>query len=613
MQVKAILQELDSGILEDIACFINTASPETYSGRIPTALVTIGSNVTALTRLLGRLHLRLVEEKKGEVVLLESGDAPNLKTVLKNIIRTAVTNTEGNEGYQKLFTDSTVKGPRLLPYDLNLLQEYVKHRGVKKLVLAFRDSEAFDQGVLNDLLSLISSWLDRIPFTLLFGISTSIELFEGRLPRSIVALLEGRCFEIHDAGDSVDRIYNSVQTSQNVKLWIGPHLSSFFFERARDYFQSPEGFIREVKYAYMSHFFANPLSVFLSDDISATLQQTELCEAIRNLPSFRRFCESLLDAGNSEYVRNLLSDDKFLFDEVMKNLETCLYKMGSLFRTVKTILTIQRVLKLPRVSSATELTLQAVAGELRNSSMVQDVLVAMKKLDSEGLSTFLTALQSCEGNVPDFQGYQEELAVLVKSQGSAGPLRSKYDDQNATVKTTIFEQRVNLSRTQTQLSEQDTQYTKLVERCYEALDEYLAQNLINPQELFLNEIFVFDLKKPLKDTFVPRARFAIERALSSPFDYLISASDKVEGHLSARQPETAILYQLYLESGSLVNIYDLWRAFYTITGGEEGESCDERSALMLFYRALSELKALGMVKGSRKKIDHVSKSAWRGL
>lgn len=38
----------------------------------------------------------------------------------------------------------------------------------------------------------------------------------------------------------------------------------------------------------MSHFFANPLSVFLSDHISAALQQTELCEAIRNLPSFRR-------------------------------------------------------------------------------------------------------------------------------------------------------------------------------------------------------------------------------------------------------------------------------------------------------------------------------------
>jgi len=82
---------------------------------------------------------------------------------------------------------------------------------------------------------------------LLFGISTSIELFEGRLPRSIAALLQGKSFEIHDAGDSVDRIYDSVQTGENVKLWIGPHLSSFLFERARDYFQSPEGFTREIK------------------------------------------------------------------------------------------------------------------------------------------------------------------------------------------------------------------------------------------------------------------------------------------------------------------------------------------------------------------------------
>jgi origin recognition complex subunit 3 len=76
--------------------------------RIPTALVTMGSNVSALTRLLHILHRRLMEEEKGQVVLLESGDAPNLKTVLKNIIRSTVTNTEGNEGYQKLFTDRIV-------------------------------------------------------------------------------------------------------------------------------------------------------------------------------------------------------------------------------------------------------------------------------------------------------------------------------------------------------------------------------------------------------------------------------------------------------------------------------------------------------------------------
>jgi origin recognition complex subunit 3 len=43
----------------------------------------------------------------------------------------------------------------MLPYDLNILHECVTNHEIKTLVLAFRNSEAFDQGVLNDLLSLI--------------------------------------------------------------------------------------------------------------------------------------------------------------------------------------------------------------------------------------------------------------------------------------------------------------------------------------------------------------------------------------------------------------------------------------------------------------------------
>jgi origin recognition complex subunit 3 len=35
--------------------------------------------------------------------------------------------------------------------------------------------------------------------------------------------------------------------------------------------------------------------------------------------------------------------------------------------------------------------------------------------------------------------------------------------------------------------------------------------------------------------------------------------------------------------------------------------------LMLFYRALADLKLSGMVKPSRKKTDHLAKMAWKGL
>ena len=46
------------------------------------------------------------------------------------------------------------QGPRMLGYDLDLLYDYVQRRGTKKLVLALRDSEAFDPALLTDLLSL---------------------------------------------------------------------------------------------------------------------------------------------------------------------------------------------------------------------------------------------------------------------------------------------------------------------------------------------------------------------------------------------------------------------------------------------------------------------------
>lgn len=70
--------------------------------------MTVGSNVSSLTRLLSRLNDQLTTTGEGGVVVLESGDAPNLKTSLKNIIRAAVTNTEGNDGYQKFLTDRAV-------------------------------------------------------------------------------------------------------------------------------------------------------------------------------------------------------------------------------------------------------------------------------------------------------------------------------------------------------------------------------------------------------------------------------------------------------------------------------------------------------------------------
>lgn len=74
-----------------------------------------------------------------------------------------------------------------------------------------------------------------------------MELFEGRLPRSCVSLLRGKHFEVQEAGNCVDRIYESLQTDPATEMWLGRNVTGTLFENTSDYFQTPEAFSRMVK------------------------------------------------------------------------------------------------------------------------------------------------------------------------------------------------------------------------------------------------------------------------------------------------------------------------------------------------------------------------------
>ncbi|KAL5043189.1 hypothetical protein BDW71DRAFT_128806 [Aspergillus fruticulosus] len=610
MKIQGILDEVDAEVLENVSSFVKTTSANTYGGCIPAALVTVGSNVSSLTRLLSRLNDQFASAGEGGVIVLESGDAPNLKTTLKNIIRAAITNTEGNDGYQSFLTDR--QGPRLLGYDLDLLGDYVTRKNIKHLVLAFRDSEAFDPGILTDLFYLLSSWLDRIPLTLLFGISTSVELFEGRLPRSSVSLLKGRYFELHGASNCVDHIYERMQTESG-RFWLGRNLTGVLFEKSNDYFQTPEAFCRTLKYAYMSHFFANPISVLLADRIPGGLEHDKLCEAIRNVPSFREYCEILLEDGKTQQVRHLLEDNELLLSQAIQLVKAGQRSMHDMFQVVTTISVLLKDLNISKKVSISELSIRALSGELQNSPLLEDILIAFRRLDSSKVAGLLPKLPEALTKLPDFRDAEADFRSLTQAHEGSEPLRSEYGSQNSVIGTTIVKQRVKLNTGKAKLPEECIKYTRIIDRCYTLLRSCFETILVSPQELPLHEAFLLDMRSPIKEVFAPRARFAIERALSNPFDYLMYTSQDTERRISAKQPPTAILYQLYLESGALVNVHDLWTAFHAVFESEQGDGCDERMTMALFYRALSELKALGMLKHSRKKLDHAAKTAWMGL
>lgn len=89
-----------------------------------------------------------------------------------------------------------------------------------------------------------SSWSNRIPFVLLFGIATSVELFQENLPRDTIRYLDGSAFDVQQV--EIEDLFKASQSEQPT-LWVGPGLTRIILQRQKDYIQSYSTFINALK------------------------------------------------------------------------------------------------------------------------------------------------------------------------------------------------------------------------------------------------------------------------------------------------------------------------------------------------------------------------------
>ena len=285
--------------------------------------------------------------------------------------------------------------------------------------------------------------------------------------------------------------------------------------------------------------------------------------------------QSLIQEGDYDAVRNLLDDDENLNDLLMQGLENSRDAIRQLILAVNALNRIQSTPDCKTKVLWSHLYIRAMSGDLLRSTILEDSLSSVKKLPSDAMHDLLNDLLEFAPE-HELRSLLKDLNKLTNSIDDPKiPLRSQYDVHHETMRTTVVAQKVSLSKSTSNLSAQDAAYTKIVDRVFAELQSYFEDTLINPQDLFLNEILIYDSKSPHRDVFSPRPRHAIERALSSPHDYLgCECCGGAEEGLSSTQPATAILYKLYLESGSVINTADLWSAFWTIVGEEGSEDED---------------------------------------
>lgn len=386
-------------------------------------------------------------------------------------------------------------------------------------------------------------------------------------------------------------------------------------------------YLLTMQYAYMCHFYGNPLSILTEISASQSLLnlvQPQHLEQIRLLPSFKKSVEDSVEAGNLSRAQKLLEDDIFLLQEVSKSLASGNIDITRVLRAMHLVAGCS-----PEPIPKIELYMTTFQGNLIDSRFVRSILESIKRMAPESLVEFIQKARECveTGSLEmDLRGWADEDTEVIKemsdiqsrvitliqcSEETGKSVRSSYAIHSKGVRTTVIAQRVQLSYENSTLSELDKEFTALVDRLSQLL--LGCCTFVNPQHMFLNEVWLFNSMTPYSQYFTPRPRAAIERALSTPYDYLnCECCEPLEG-LSSTHPATAILYQMYLETGSLINIFDLWSAFFEMISGGDDKKLDERCALVLFYRALADLKSLGMVKQSRKKADHLAKMTWQGL
>ncbi|PHH72528.1 hypothetical protein CDD80_4480 [Ophiocordyceps camponoti-rufipedis] len=483
-RIQEMLRAANSSTLEQVEAFVATAHG---TEQIPSAFIITGPNLGSQELLFEQLSERLRRLSGSKFVWLRSSDVTTVKAALKKTIRDATAGEagDGDEG----------KGRRYLDYDLEALEASLESESesCEHVFVGFQDSEGFDGGLISDLISKFQSWRSRIPFTLLFGIATSVELLQARLAKSACRLVYGAQFDCVQTETILEAVFKGAVAAGDVPLRLGGRLLGSMLERQRTQMAGIQALISSIKYAYMCHFYANALSILDGgDELEEGMLQAEHVEAVRNLDSFRREVERATETGSEEslaHARRLLEEDAYVLEQVKGVGEG---RRRWVSRVLRAVLGLEAAVSGDDKQGKTfpEAYTSAASGE---GGRVREQLERMRRRSSaEELSGIIgrvtTVLERGDDELSlepwtDGPGVEVrrrlgEVGAEIEGLRSAARaggfvLRSRYSGAGQVTRTTVVAQRVQLSRDKASERDEDGRLTIAVDELVRLLEGVL--------------------------------------------------------------------------------------------------------------------------------------------
>lgn len=645
LHTEAIQDQLNKKVLDNLVQFIKKYelcySSDVWrqgASEIPTAALMLGVNVPDHTMTFRSLCSLLQDSVTPFVVSVPAKECTAVKILIQKVVGQLMGRGLSLDEDQE---DDTAPHQKTQCSISDLCQWYktVKKSNMKNeglhwslpIVVIFKDFEAFNLQALQDFILICSQYVQELPLIFIFGIATSSSTIQQRLSHSVSSLL---CIEVfhslsctqHLAAVFDKLILNSQfpfkLSSKVIQVLVGIFLYHDF---------SVQSFVKGLQLSMSEHFNNQPLSVLCCQKkealLCAKMLSQQNVDRIRHLPSFMRYVEA---QEPQEQVLLLTSDVhvKEVCQILLKNLHKyhknyypilqCLHSLTSL---------------LPKCPLGKQIRELHVSCNEKKVWETEEYDLAMQLLRILAKDELVAALRECAGilksarskkiqnvlsQVEDFIVRMEELECPSTEDLPVDDVIFSGNDYKR--RTDLFQLQKTLQEKESGRSKKITPFEMLRNEVVQFLDD-LVREYLTPAELQpLHEVYYYSSSGVLRQRLNAAPRTSIQAALSHPFYYLQNQALKTRaGTVSSAAPDLCIIYKLHLECGRLINLYDWFEAFVTVSSAaedkdENSDECGKLDSLKnaRFIQAVSEMEFLGFVKSTKQKTDHVARLTWGG-
>lgn len=463
-----------------------------------------------------------------------------------------------------------------------------------KLVLIIPDFEKFNPTILQNIVSILTCYLKKLPIVLVFGVATYIKTIHNVLPSNIASKLNLNVFQTEPATSMLNKILESTILTPKSSFQLSGKSFNVLMEIFLFFDFSLNGFVKGFKIFMLEHFYNNRYAVLSCHPDQNFVEKLvmsyshEECENLReSYPSFRKWVEGVTDPQKRI---NILENDEFFKKRLLKQLPMIKSYWNRFYCFLGVlVIFIEDLPKNNLGKSLRELYPLCISTEITKIDEFKEVVKLLKFTSREKflikIAKVRKVFQQYLHKNPDkrMERHLENLDNMKINLEKADLSMKKVENSEQTSKNQLkgapsrLEMMEQLKHSAQERSA-NTPQSEYEEVLCQTIDHILIwfESFLCPVQNgppFIETCLFADYQTARRQI-IGAPRGALHMALTNPHNYLqceccITDNDQV----LSTQPDVCIAYKLHLECGKFINLYDWLLAFKTVV--QASENCED--------------------------------------